>query len=350
MYASCHSILEWDEVSLLTEIDTTLGENLAIEVFSMGAFANPTQAGDYSRSVISKGRFYPELYTTYMQCSKDLIHEELIDWCDVFLSMHNSAVPGQRTHQPWITNNFRKFKEKKKKVIWRSIGQSTPTIEMELKPYRDQGMNIVRYSPLEEKIPHFAGSDALIRFAKDPEEYKDWIGDRLQVITFGQSFMKRGEHLGYSIWDKVTTKFQRKVFGKENENLGQSNGGFVDYTHLKNELRENRVFFYYGTQPAPYTLSLIEAMMTGIPIVAVGEKIRNTGIYQWPNYEIPEIISNGVNGYIGNTVEELIGYIDLLMADKETAKRVGAAGRETAIQLFGKTARMREWADFLHKI
>lgn len=352
LYLSAHSVLEFDEISLLTELDTILpeGQKLDIEVFSMGAYSNPTQAGDYLRSVIPKGKFYPELYAVYMQCDKDLIHPELVKWADVIFSMHNSAVPGQRHFQPWIVNNWKLFSENKKKVVWRSIGQSIPQIESELKPYRSKGMNIVRYSPLEEKIPEYAGSDALIRFYKDPDEYNGWQGDKLQVITIAQSFKKRGEHLGFSVFDRATANFKRKVFGTENADLEEMNGGLVDHQHLKNELRENRVFFYYGTQPAPYTLSLIEAMMTGIPVVAVGPKLRNTGIYKWPQYEVPEIISNGVNGFWSDNYDELSSYIDLLMKDKERAQAIGQAGRDTAIKLFGKKQRMVEWIDFLRRI
>ena len=190
LYSSSHSVLEFDEISLLTEIDDILPENekLNIEVFSMGAFSNPTQSGDFMRSVIPRGRFYPELYNLYMQSSNEHIHPNLIEWSDIWICMHNSALPGSRYFQPWIVNNYRNFKEKNKKVAWRSIGQSTPSIEEELKPYRDKGMNIVRYSPLEEKLPHFAGSDATIRFYKDPEEFNNWQGDKLQIITTAQSF------------------------------------------------------------------------------------------------------------------------------------------------------------------
>ena len=304
------------------------------------------------RSVIPKGRFYPDLYELYMKSDKDNLHPDLVKWADVVILMHNSALPGSKHFQPWLVNNWRLFKEGNKKVIWRSIGQSNPSIEAEIKPYRDKGMNIVRYSPLEEKIPGFSGADAMIRFYKDPEEFKDWQGDKLQVITIAQSFKQRGDHLGFSIFDRVTANFSRKVFGPENDDLGDINGGRVNYQHLKNDLRECRVFWYFGTKPAPYTLSLIEAMLTGIPVVAAGPKLRgdNEPPYNWPNYEIPNIISNGVNGFFSDNIDELTGYIDLLMKDKDRAQAIGDAGRKTAIELFGKETIMKSWADFLKRI
>ena len=285
-----------------------------------------------------------------MQCDKDNIHPELLDWCDVVWFMHNAAIPGQAEQQRWLVKNWKEIAQRKKKTIWRSIGQSTPAVEVEIKPYRSKGMNIVRYSPFEEKLPEYAGQDAIIRFYKDADEFYGWQGDRLQVITIAQNFKKRGQHLGFSVFDRVTANFPRKVFGTENSDLGDMNGGLVDFQHLKNELQENRVFFYYGTQPAPYTLSVIEAMMTGIPVVAVGPKLRDTGIYKWPHYEIPDIIQNGVNGFWSDEIGELQTYIKLLFEDKDRAKTISDAGRNTAIKLFGKRGRMEEWADFLKKI
>jgi glycosyltransferase involved in cell wall biosynthesis len=336
---------------MLTEIDDILpaDQKLNLEVFSMGAYSNPTQSGDYMRSVIPEGRFYPRLFSIAMQCDKDNIHDELLEWCDVVWFMHNSAIPGQKEQQPWVARNLAKIQKYKKKAIWRSIGQSTPAIEKELTEYRGKGLQIIRYSPLEEKLPDYAGANAFIRFAKDKYEFTGWNGQRQHVITIAQSFKKRGEHLGYHLFEKVTYSLNRKVYGTENADLGEANGGSPSYEELKATLRDTRCMFYYGTQPAPYTLSLIEAMMTGVPIVAVGKKLRNT-IYPWDSYEVPDFISNGVNGFISDDIKELRGYIELLLNDHDTAKRIGQAGRETAIKLFEKRMIMNQWAKFLKTI
>lgn len=326
-------------------------ERLNVEVFSLGAYSNPTQSGDYLRSVIPKGRFYPELYGVAMQCDKDNLHPELVDWADVVIMMHNSAIPGQKEQQRWLVRNWKLLQEKNKKVVWRSIGQSTPAIEEELKRYKSVGLKILRYSPIEDQIPNYAGSDGLIRFAKDEDEYTAWTGDRKHVITFAQSFKKRGDHLGYSLFEKVTGDFRRKVFGTENEDLGEMSGGLRSYNEMLRDLREARVYYYFGTQPAPYTLSFIEAMMTGVPVVAVGPNLHNTvAAYNWKHYEIPDIISNGVNGFVADSIGELKDYINLLLTDDVLANRISIAGRKTAIELFGKKQRQREWADFLRRL
>lgn len=350
LYLSSHSVLEYDELRILTELEEATNPGFNIDVFSMGAYTNPTQSGDYKRSVIPKGKFNVHLYDVAMQCDKDNIHPELLQWADMCVMMHNSALPQQREQQRWLVRNWQAFKDNNVKVIWRSIGQSTPSIEEELMRYKMVGLKIIRYSPLEEKLPNYAGSDALIRFAKDDTEFCSWDGARQQVISIGQSIKKRGQHLGFPILEKVFAGFQGKIYGTDNEDLGDLFGGSPSYEELKSVLRENRVFFYFGTIPAPYTLSFIEAMMTGIPVVAVGRGLRNMSPYDWPNYEVPDIIVNGVNGYVSDNVDELRAYVKLLLEDGELAKRIGEAGRKTAIELFGKRQRMQEWSDALRRL
>lgn len=344
LYLSCHEVLEYDELCLLTEL-----EGLDIEVFSMGAFSNPTQGGGFMRSVIPKGRFYPQLYNVAMQCSPEHVHPELLEWADVVLSMHNSRIPGQKHEQPWLRLNWNTFAEHQVHVVWRSIGQSVPGIERELKVLVDNGLKIVRYSPCEKHIPDYVGESAMIRFYKDPEEFSGWTGEKARVMTIAQSFKRRGEHCGYAWFERVTEGFPRIVYGTENQDLGELNGGNRTYSELKQNLCENRVFIYFGTQPASYTLSFIEAWMTGIPIVSVGKYKRHTGAYPGMEnvFEVPDLIENGVNGFVSDDFGELREYIHLLLDDHDLAKQVGGAGRQSAIEHFGKEKIMGEWKEFL---
>lgn len=351
LYLSSHSVLEYQELRILTELDNFYPEKpLNIEVFSMGAYNNPTQSGDYLRNIIPKGRFYPDLYELAMQSDKDNIHPKLVEWADFILMMHNSGIPGQKEQQRWLVRNWPLFEKMKKKVGWRSIGQCNPDVEHELKKYRDKGMTIIRMSPLERQIPDYAGEDAMIRFSEDPEEFRGWTGEKKYVITISQSFKKRGEHLGFHLFDRITNGFNRKVFGTENYDLGDLWAGPRNYEELKKDLREARVFLYFGTQPVPYTLSFLEAMMTGVPMVVVGKSLRNTGIYKWPNYEAPDLITSGVNGYVSDSIDELRGYIQLLLENDEVARRISEAGRKTAIEVFDRKKANKEWYDYLIRI
>lgn len=331
LYLSCHSILEYDETKLLTE--------LGHEVFSHGAYVNPQAPQDIKRPP-TEAKYNEHMAVLATRFSKDQLHEEMIEWADVIIVQH---VP------EWIINNWDKIRHKK--VIWRTIGQSTSATEMLLADYRYDGMKIVRYSPKEKNIQMNLGEDAMIRFYKDPEEYKDWNGSVHRVITLGQAVQKRGVFCNYQIFEEATRPYPRIVFGADNDDLGEMWGGQLGYEDLKKELRDNQVFFYTGTQPASYTLGFIEAFMTGIPIVAVGNDVGNSLFKQEQNtFEVPDIIDSGFNGFVSDNIETLSDKVRMLLDDEGLRKRISEAGRAKAIELFGKQTIKKQWEDFLNNL
>ena len=326
LYLPCHSTLEYDEVKLFTDMGHS--------VFSMhGAYFNPTTPSDPKRPAIDAS-IQQQLMDVAAQCTKDDLHQELIDWADIIYVMHLDQ---------WITNNWKKIKNKH--VIWRTIGQSVPQIESRLALSRVEGLKIVRYSPREESIMGYLGADAVIRFYKDENEFCGWNGDINEVITVAQSMKRRGEHCGYDVFNNATSRFPRKIFGPQNEDSG-CDGGQLSYDELKDVYRNHRAYFYTGTYPASYTLNFIEAFMTGIPIVAIGNDIANLADYKLDGYEVHKIIENGVNGFWSDDIKELGDYVEKLLGDKDLAKEIGDKGRQTAISLFGKETIKQQWEDF----
>jgi len=331
LYLSCHSILEYDEVKLFTE--------LGHDVFSHGSYANPAKPGDPKRPAV-KAKFNQKLYDISLAHSKDDLHKDMIKWADVIIVMHKAD---------WILKNLDKFG--KKPVIWRSIGQSTIDIEGILWPLRQKGLGIVRYSNREQTIPGYCGSDAVIPFYKDPEEFKNWTGYNMRILTIGQSMRQRREFCNWDLFEKVTDGLPRLLVGPGNDDVKTMDQRLVKYAELKKLLRASRVYFYTGTYPASYTLNFIEAMMTGIPIVAVGPKYGNSPFQQGQNtYEIPEIIENGVNGFCSDDPGMLRVTIKELLADKNMANSWSQAGRKTAIEWFGKKKIAKQWEEFFNAL
>jgi len=330
LYLSCHSVLEFDEISLFTEI--------GIDVFSHGAYANPNKPGDEKRPPI-KGKYDDHLVQLAMQYGKENLHPELIEPFDIIYVMHLPE---------YVTNNWGKMRDKI--VIWRSIGQSTIDVENRLSPCRRQGMKIVRYSPMEKTIPGFLGEEAIIRFYKDPNEFGNWNGKEKKVITIGQSMKKRNPYCHFDVFEAATNGVERVLFGPDNDDAGEIAKGVVTYEKLKEELRNSRVYFYTGTHPASYTLNFIEAWMTGIPVVCQGPATGNANWLSQYTYEIPILIQNGVNGFWSDDINELRRNIQKLMDDYEYAKQIGEAGRKRAIELFGKETIKRQWIEFFNTI
>ena len=331
LYLPCHSILEYDQYRLWLE--------LGHEVFSVGSYINPHQPHDNKRPAILEGKYYEHLVSVSDVYSKDNLCEDWVNWCDVIVVDHIDT---------WVSNNWEKIKNKK--VVLRTIGQNTSANEFRIQPFREQGLKIVRYSPKEENISLYNGCDAMIRFCKDPEEYKDWNGNTSEVITMGQSVKKRGEFCNWDIFEQATEGLPRSIFGSENQDIPDWKGQ-LEYEQMKKTFRDYRCFFYTGTQPASYTLTLIETMMTGIPVVAIGKGLGNSLFNkEQDTYEVDSIIENGVSGFVSDDIPELREFVNRLLTDHKLAKEIGEAGRKRAIELFGKEKIMKEWEEFFKSL
>jgi len=337
LYASCHSILEYDEVSLLHQ--------LGYEVFSPGAYVCPLNPGDSTLRPGIPGLVYdPDILEQFHKIcaahptedAKDHLTKEFVDNFDIVLIMHLPR---------WVVNNWEVIKHKR--VIWRTIGQSITSVEQQLKPYRDQGMEIIRYSPMEVNIPGFIGQDALIRFYKDPEVYKDWKGTNRRVITFGQHMQSRDQACNYRFFEEVTRPYSRHLYGPGNEGHPWSTGK-VSHETLIQEMQMNRVYFYTGTHPASYTLNFIEAWMTGIPIVAIGPQHGNASYFHNHNlYEIPHLVTSHSDGFVSDSIQELREYISMLLSNDTAAQLISKKGRKQAIRHFGKDMISAAWKKYL---
>lgn len=326
LYLSCHSILEYDELRLF--------EALGVDYFSLGSYIRPTEPVDPIRPALTH-TVDPDLLA--VAPPRDNIPKEFFDQFDTIMIMH---VP------EWVEIHWEKMKHKR--VIWRSIGQSTQAIERRLWPYRKEGLEIVRYSPMEANIAETAGCNKIIRFYKDPDEFGPWMGAGNEVITFAQDMEHRGQFCNAEAFKKIVEPFTAHVYGPKNELSGALNGGFLSYDMMKQKMRDARAYVYTGTQPASYTLGFIEALMTGIPMVALGPILGNSMNISGDVYEVPKILNPGVNGYYSDNIEELQKTIRLFLDNYEAAKRIGEMGRKTAIELFGMTNIKTLWKEYLH--
>lgn len=333
---SCHSVLEYDLLKLFTEI--------GLDVFSNGAYRDPKGNKLLPRPGVIEAPYYPEFEKLSAEFPKTNLPKELIDPFDIIFIMHTPE---------FVSENWSKIKHKK--VIWYSIGQSTKGVENMIRRMRYDGMKLVRYSKMEQNLPDFIGVDAVIPFYKDENEFKGWTGSEKRVINFTQSLKGRGEFCHYNHIMKVFQGFPSLVYGSGNDDLGPMNGGDMPYDIMKGALRENRVFFYGGTWPAPYTLTLIEAMMTGIPVVSIGKKLAENihGVAKddvGNFFDIPNIITDEVNGYYSDDISILRGRIHRLLNDADLAKKIGDAGRVKAIELFGKNKAKDAWREFFNRL
>ena len=97
-----------------------------------------------------------------------------------------------------------------------------------------------------------------------------------------------------------------------------------------NEYNSAKVFLNTSTI-SPVPTSLLEAMSCGSAVVSTATCM------------IPEIIENGVNGFISNDEEELKSYIKTLLEDDELRSKMGTAARETVLNNFSEEKFINNW-------
>lgn len=330
-YISDHAILEYDEVQLFTE--------MGHDVFSNGAYLDPKGHITLPRPEIKGMKYNAKFADLAREHPRTRLPDELIDPFDVIIIMHQPQV---------IIQNWEKLKHKT--VVWRTIGQSVKWIEEALRPMRDEGLKIVRYSPKEKNIQGYIGSHAMIRFYKDPKVYTDWTGQNKKVVNFSQSLKGRRGFCHYDELMAVIEAFNGKVYGPGNDDLGPYNGGAIPYESMLEVMKSSRCMIYGGTWPASYTLSFIEALMMGLPIVAISKVLAHYSNYEeFDFYEVDELLAK-VSGIVCDTPEQMITATKRLMEDEEYAKEISVKQRELAIAEFGKDKIKAEWDEFFKSI
>ena len=334
LYVSCHSCLEYDELKLFHE--------LGIDVFSHGAYVDPRDNGDDPKRPPLDIPYYPELCQLARASSKEALAGELIEWADIVYFMGIMS---------WIVDNWPQMvdhvKAGRKRVIWRSIGQSNTELETTLAAYVKEGLELVRHSEAERQIPGYLDGWPLIRFYKDEQELGPWTGEVPRVISVGQQVKHRDQYCGLTWLEQATEGMDRLMIGPHNEDITTMPSAMLSYNELKEALRRNRAFFYTGTYPAPYTLGFVEALMSGIPVVAIGPRLRNHHFGGGDDsYEIPLITENGYDCFWSDDMERLRGACQMLIADHARAAEVGMHGRELAMRLFSKQVVGLQWRQF----
>jgi hypothetical protein len=264
--------------------------------------------------------------------AKGRLAPAVIDWADTIVVHH---FPEQ-----WIGGQWDAIADKR--VVWRTCGQSDPRVETVMAEFRFRGMQIVRYSPRERaafrQFGAFAGEDTLIRFGKDPAEWYGWRGDDLVVGNITQHMRQRGDACGYRFWAEATEGLPTLAAGPGSEAMGGI--GSLDYDEMRDYLRRIRVYLYTGTRPASYTLGLIEAMMTGTPIVTMApEHFQPSELYE------ARLLVEDFG--FGTSPEDAGRRMRSLLDDRTLAAGWSAYLRHNAIRLFGMDGVMADWRDFL---
>jgi glycosyltransferase involved in cell wall biosynthesis len=144
----------------------------------------------------------------------------------------------------------------------------------------------------------------------------------------------RGRLLGLDIFNKVRKQVPIDLVGMGTEGVGL---GEVLHPDLPKFVSRYRFFF----NPIRYTsfgLAVCEAMMIGLPIVALSTT------------EMPAVFRHGVNGIIHNDVDHLIEKMLELIENRSLAEKIGMEGRKTVLERFNITRFVNDWEEVFRSV
>jgi glycosyltransferase involved in cell wall biosynthesis len=154
-------------------------------------------------------------------------------------------------------------------------------------------------------------------------------------IVLVNNILKRGRRLGLDIFQAASHEIPLDLYGMgwvEAHGVGE-----LKFQNLHQTLSQYRFFF----SPIRYTslgLSIIEAMMIGLPIIGLATT------------ELVSVIENEKNGYLSNSLDELIDVSNELLMYPELAKRWGLNARISASNRFSIDRFKRDWEALFQKL
>lgn len=341
-----HSIEEYDQVRLLA--------GLGFEVASLGAYIDPNAPLDDKRPGLPDVPMVPLVkaavdalgqvpHPAHGRCAGDQAHastldaakadlpDDVLDWAEVIVCHH--------LEREWLAGQWARIKHKR--VIWRTVGQSGDGNEAAMAPLRAEGLEIIRYSPREAHIPGYIGADAVIRFYKDPDDWQGWTGHVPVVTNVTQHMLQRNPWCNPRFWLEATRGLPARPMGSGSEAMGGT--GELSLDRMKAGLRNARAYLYTGTQPASYTLGLIEAAMTGTPVVSIGPSYMQMLPYGPHLFEGHELVPLG--GF--DEIEDARAELRKLIAEPDYAREVSRIQRAQAIETFGIERVAADWHAYL---
>src|SRR5262249_18320797 len=306
----CHAILAYDEVRLLTE--------LGHDVFCPGI--RRIEERPLIRGLDgSCGWLTARELAAAQRRGSAHVTAELFDRADAVICMHRWS---------WLKPHQRQLG--RKPVFLRLIGQHEPALGSAVRRLTDAGLRLIPYWPTDIALNGLTPDQVtgVVRFYKDEAEFSGWTGERRLVLTVCNDIMRaKGQACHAGTWRVATTGLPRLLVGRGNQQFGDFTAR-APYWLLKELYRQCLVYFYIGTEPASYTLNLIEAMMTGIPIVAY-----DTGI------------ARVLAGFVSADEGELHDVLAGILADRVALEPLRR--RDLAVRLFGRSQAAEAWGAIL---
>ena len=199
-------------------------------------------------------------------------------------------------------------------------------------------------------MPNFCPSDRVIYFAKNLSDYPQWQpGSRM--ITFHNSYAQRSDHSVPRLpqYLSLAERGPLDLYGYLNEKVTIWRG--LAPPAVQQQLFQTAgVYFYVYSAPPSYTLSLIEALLSGVPTVVPSAAAARSILgpvadavgWTEQRYEVEDFVGNDP-ALIWDTVEEGFEKASALLNDRSHALEVSKRLRERASSMFDYRKISLEW-------
>jgi hypothetical protein len=200
-------------------------------------------------------------------------------------------------------------------------------------PVDDQGVLLVHVTPFNALMWVSEGvTTRIIEHGVIVPECVMYSGELERGLVVVNHLMQRGRRLGADIFATVREEVPLHLVGMGAEEMG----GFGEVQHANLPAFAARYRFFFN--PIRYTsmgLAVIEAMMTGMPIVGLATT------------EMATAIENGVSGYVDTDVRNLTVRMHELLKDPQLARRLGEGARRRALERFNIDRFVDDWNNVL---
>ncbi|MBZ2208443.1 glycosyltransferase [Massilia soli] len=160
-------------------------------------------------------------------------------------------------------------------------------------------------------------------------------GELARGISIVNNLRQRGRRLGADIYTRARDTVPLDLVGMDSLALG----GVGEVAHPELPAFAARYRFLFN--PIRYTslgLSVIEAMMIGLPVVALATT------------EMVTVIENGENGFIDTNADALHMYMQELVRNPALARHLGANAQRRARERFGIERFSADWNAVLRQV
>lgn len=160
-----------------------------------------------------------------------------------------------------------------------------------------------------------------------------YTGELERGIVVVNHLGRRGRRVGADIYEWAGQHMPLELIGMGSEAL---KGGLGEIPNMEVPAHVARYrFFFSPIRYASLGLSLVEAMMAGVPVLGIAAT------------ELNQVVRNGVNGYVDTRPAALLDVARQLLSEPDLARAWGAEARSTALARFNINRFVADWQRLL---